>query len=466
MCRAFVRPFVPVALLALGAVSACQISSSANPLPKEFFYFPTGLVHADSTAAPDGVLYVANANIDKRYEAGSVVAINLSRVGAPGDGLPSFGGAGAVTAPKQIPALNIEAPGVVSVTSFAGDMAARSLLTGGLHLFVPSRSEGSKLQGLVASPLSIAGAQPELSCLTPATSESRDCGALAPSLVVNENNETATPRAPSPIGVAVSAAGDVYVTSAQHADSPRGSGLAAHAYVVRVDAQNPTVDNSNFIDLGLGPTSAVATGARWAYVTGRFSTYNNATVFYVLRLVGRDGTVVPAGLENEFRVADARGVDLVRDESRIYIAGRFPDTLIVASIVGAQTSAPTLHVVRSVPLPEGPQVVKVLERAGRGPVVAVTSTTAGVVSFYDDDSGQLASQVFGVGLQPYGISVDFKGAGARLYVSNFGDGRIAVIDIADLGRPQEARLVAHLGASVQVCLSRANKDATCEGAPP
>jgi hypothetical protein len=30
-------------------------------------------------------------------------------------------------------------------------------------------------------------------------------------------------------------------------------------------------------------------------------------------------------------------------------------------------------------------------------------------------------------------------------VSNFGDGRVAVVDIADLTQPQNARLVARLG---------------------
>jgi hypothetical protein len=44
-----------------------------------------------------------------------------------------------------------------------------------------------------------------------------------------------------------------------------------------------------------------------------------------------------------------------------------------------------------------------------------------------------------------------SGTGARLFIGNFSDGRIAVVDIVDLARPQNLRLVAFLGKS-QECL--------------
>jgi DNA-binding beta-propeller fold protein YncE len=82
-------------------------------------------------------------------------------------------------------------------------------------------------------------------------------------------------------------------------------------------------------------------------------------------------------------------------------------------------------------------------------VVAVTSS-AGVVSIYDEEVGQVVAQVAGVGVQPYGITVDQRGNAARLFVSNFGDGRVAVIDLPSLDVPQDARLVAHLGAQQEL----------------
>jgi hypothetical protein len=47
--------------------------------------------------------------------------------------------------------------------------------------------------------------------------------------------------------------------------------------------------------------------------------------------------------------------------------------------------------------------------------------------------------------QPFGLAADVRGNSARLFASTFGDGRVAVIDIPDLDRPQDARMVARLG---------------------
>jgi hypothetical protein len=92
-----------------------------------------------------------------------------------------------------------------------------------------------------------------------------------------------------------------------------------------------------------------------------------------------------------------------------------------------------------------------------------------VVAFYDDDVGDLVAQISGVGLQPYAMAFDMKGStGARLFVSNFTDGRIAVIDIPDLTHPKTAQIVAFIGQS-QLCLTRSARDNTqpgCDGGMP
>jgi hypothetical protein len=64
-----------------------------------------------------------------------------------------------------------------------------------------------------------------------------------------------------------------------------------------------------------------------------------------------------------------------------------------------------------------------------------------------------------VGTQPFGLAVDQQGNAARLFVSSFGDGRVAVLEIPDLLRPQGLRLVTQLGKS-QACLTGSN---TCSG---
>ncbi len=109
----------------------------------------------------------------------------------------------------------------------------------------------------------------------------------------------------------------------------------------------------------------------------------------------------------------------------------------------------------------------------RGDLVVVTSSTAGAVSIYDDDAGRLVAQVNGVGEQPFGIAVQPNGScrdpsggsdrptQARVFVSNFGDGRVAVIDV-NMARPERATLVAHLGKS-QTCLTEQNDPSACQG---
>lgn len=85
------------------------------------------------------------------------------------------------------------------------------------------------------------------------------------------------------------------------------------------------------------------------------------------------------------------------------------------------------------------------------------------MAFYDDSIGQLALVVGGVGIAPYDLVVDQRGDLARFYVSNFDDGRVAVID-ASLGGPGEqlsARIVATLGQQ-QGCILSTN-DSSCVG---
>ena len=144
-------------------------------------------------------------------------------------------------------------------------------------------------------------------------------------------------------------------------------------------------------------------------------------------------------------------VSLGVNRDRLYILARAPDTLLVVDVENANDARPKFLVVDAVPLPDGASGLQILNRDTPGEeLVAVTCTatiqTQGVVVLYDAKLGEVVRQVGDVGLQPYGIAVDQRASGAaRLFVTNFGDGRIAVIDIPSIARPQEARLVAYLG---------------------
>ncbi|MFZ5469255.1 MAG: YncE family protein [Myxococcota bacterium] len=436
------RPYALLSLVTL--LAGCPAESPFSPPPLGAFYFPTGLTHVDSPESPEGLLYVASSNFDKRFDVGSVTAVNLARVRGGGVGMPSFGAAVPMTGPLQLTELNVSDDGVVFTESFAGQMAGFALEDGGVRLFVPSRAEGSRLHVLEAP--GVAGEGLTLSCFTPPQGGGNNCIADSPSLVELEGTKTGLPRAPEPYSMAIAADGELFVTHLQRADSPPDSASDFHSYLVRTFAQNPVVSAEDFIELGEGAGSGVAVGSRYAFVSGRSSTAP------MVRLVDRfDRRVLDPRLQNEFRVADARGIALSADQRRLYLAGRLPDTLLVIDVQGATTSEPRLLVVRGVPLPGGANELAILPRAGRGNLVAVTSSSADVLSIYDDEAGAVVAQISSLGEQPFAIAVDERAPGARLYVSMFADGRVAVVDIPDLLRPQEARLVAHLGTS-QTCL--------------
>lgn len=484
--------FVAATLAALVWATGCPSNVLTAPLPPSGqFYFPTGLAHVDSDVSPDGVLFVANANFDKRFSSGSVMALNLSRVG-----LPAFGAPVSNMGPVQLPALAADDAGIVLISSFAGEMATLDLGGGRTRLFIPARSEGMKFHAIDADPLSSAGASPVLHCSTPEGTGPSDCATNAPSLapIQFSQSQIGVPRAPGPFGVAVrvrscaitacpqgscvdgrcvtrNPAGaaeplaDVFVTHLEQADSPLASGLNARGYLVRLASQGPTVTEKSFINLGAGATNSVVGGSRFVFMSGRgLSPTGN-----LLRLVDPEtfssdgGTLLYyAGLETSFRAVEARGLALSSNEGRVYLATRLPDALVVASISDPQSQTPLIEVTRTISLPSGPNEVKVLSRPGRSDLVLISCTGAQAVAIYDDDVGDLVGQVNGVGLSPFDIAIDRRGAGARLYVSDFEDGRVAVIDIPDLNRPQDARLVAHLGGQ-QLCLTQGTRNpALCD----
>jgi hypothetical protein len=432
----------------------------------------------------EGYLYVASANYDKRFDSGALSVVKLSSV----PGLPAVGAGGLV--PVQLPNLGSDVAQVL-IQSFAGEMAAyltprdaqRNPCFGSsgnpspdcrIRLFVPSRAEGDLLEIVDAVGSTLTCFHGGTSCIDPTLS-----------VTALETVGDGKPRAPEPFGVAVATSGgdDVLVTHLKAADSPPKTNQALETYVVDVSASNPVIAPTSFISLGLviaggGPsTSSVAIGSRYAYLSARYISANGTMVFVLDRqskvtdpvTMRTTMTLYNPSLEASYLTLESRGVALGTNETRLYVAGRSPDSLVVANILPPTGSVPNLRVARAVSVPDGPNQVKVISRPPRGDLVVVTSSTAGVVSIYDDDAGRLVSQISGVGSQPFGIAVQPADPTApdpaarnvaRVFVSNFGDGRVAVIDV-DVVQPERSRLVAHLGKA-QTCLLQGN-DASCLG---
>ncbi len=475
-------------VLCLLLLAACAPGIAARPPLKNAFYFPSGIWYQDFTVptstgtATEGFLYVASANYDKRYDSGSLSAVRLSSV----VGLPALGAQVSSSGPVQLENLGADLSQVY-IQSFAGEMGAyvtpqdasgnACFGTSGnpspdckIRLFVPTRAEGDLLEIVDAVGSSLTCLHGGTNCIDPSLS------LTAFENVTLENFGPGKPRAPEPIGVAVSSAGDgeVMVTHLKAADSPPKTNQLLETYVVDLmSAANPIIDQNSFVSLGVvqtgicsriacPSTSSVALGGRYAYLSSRYISASGTMLFLLDRQsAGPNKTVYDSFLEGSYQTLESRGVAIGKNEKRLYVAGRSPESLVVVTITNPLADVPSLRVARAMAVPDGPNQVKVIPRQQRGDLVVVTSSTAGVVSIYDDDVGRLVSQISGVGSQPFGIALQARGNQARIFVSDFGDGRVAVIDIPDLFHPEQARLVAHLG-KVQTCLLQQN-DASCLG---
>ncbi|NMO21467.1 hypothetical protein HPC49_31265 [Pyxidicoccus fallax] len=463
---------------------SCDTDPEPRPPPSTRLVYPSGIAFWRPEAGPstNGFLYVASANFDKCYDSGSVVALDLDAVGLRPFGTPFTEPAG--TPAADLIDLRLGSQAYVQIQSFAGEMALWSPPGRPPRLFVPSRAEGSFLHAV-----DVAADGTTLSCAQGGTG--RDCRVNALSLIDIPGSTNGQPAAPSPIGVSVESANPDARVWVSHTElvGPPESGLESEfqSYLAAIPAANPirdAVGPGDFVALGTegrpaGAAHATAIGSRYVYASGRNSTapqLGSLPARFILRMVDRQvpGRVLDTGLELSYSVREARGVAVVTTgtrpapndatrtivDERVYLLARGPDTLLILDVVDAggtgldATSTPTVRLVSALPLPNGSAELEVIPRAaGRGNLVAVTGSGDEAVALYDEELGQLVAQVeVGVGnpnqpSQPVGLAADVRGNSARLFASTFGDGRIAVIDIPDLDRPQNARLVARLGAA-------------------
>jgi hypothetical protein len=433
-------------------LTSCAIEQAPNPPPTGSFYFPEGVAHLQAPSSAEGVLFVASTNFDRRFDFGTLSAVDLSAV----PGLPALG-APATGNPLELVELNIPAEAIAAISSFAGQFALVQNSPTTARLFIPSQSEGYFLDVIDAT--AEAGQPVRLDRKTEF------------SLVGVADKESGLPRAPQPIVAAASRDADpqVYVTHVQPADTPPNTGRDFRNYVVRVSAANPELSSASYIQVGggsneftTGGTHGVAVGTNYTFVTGTLID----PIGNMVRIIHRaTETVFNPQLELEFRARFFRGIALSTDETRLYIASRDPDMLLVVDVQTPPSPnalpvvPPTLRVVRAVPLPDDPNDVEVISRP-EGDLVVVTCTAAGSVALYDAAAGEVVSQLTNIGIQPFGVAIDRRGNAARLYVSIFGDGRVAVIDIPDLSTPRTASVVAHLGGK-QNCILLGARDPAC-----
>lgn len=457
-------------------LASCDITREPRPPPSTRLVYPSGIAFWRPAEGPsiNGYLYVASANFDKCYDSGAVSALDLDAIGVRPFGTP-FTQSVEEDRGTLIENLGVGAQSSVQIESFAGEMALWSPAGRTPRLFVPTRAEASFLQAVDVGPDGLT-----LTCAQGGTG--RDCREGALSLIDVPGATNGTPAAPSPVGVSVDSDDPEARVWVSHTElvGPEASGNEAQfqSYLATIPASDPSRDAlgvGNFVALGTngrlaGAAHATAIGGRYVYASGRNSSSTQLGALpkrFILRLVDRTAPerVLESDIEAVYAVREARGVAVVQlpsaanptqldpNRERVYLLARGPDTLLVLDVENALSEFPTLRVVTALPLPAGSAEVEVIPRTvGRGNIVAVTGSGDETVVLYDEEVGQLVAQVL-VGdenpsqpSQPFGLTADVRGNSARLFASTFGDGRIAVIDIPDLERPQDARLVARLGA--------------------
>ncbi|HEY1086729.1 MAG TPA: hypothetical protein VGE37_03510, partial [Archangium sp.] len=310
------------ALLIVALLSSCQNANNGIPPPTTRFYFPAGLAHVDAPGSTEGVLFVANANLNKRFASGSVAALSLDKLG-----LPALGAANAGVA--RLAQFELAETESVRIASFAGELGVQTLAPNSYRLYVPTRSEGNRVYRVNAT---VSGGKATLSCVG---AEGQNCIETGTSLtpVALERTDAGVPRAPSPFGVALAArsctvetdccadgaacgractsgqcvtAGgepfnDVWISHIEQADSPLQSRTNYRSYIVWLDSDDFTVSEKSFLEAGSGATNSIVAAGDWVYASGRFLSPQTNLV----RVARRDGTVVATGLETLFRVSDS-----------------------------------------------------------------------------------------------------------------------------------------------------------------
>lgn len=467
----------PLILISALVWAGCAAETEPQHPPRDRFVYPSGIVHlpvANDPARPLGSLYVASANFDKCFDTGAVTALDLDALKLPPIG-QTVG-----QAPAELTDLQVTEENIVEIDSFAGQMgvwnppvATEANPNRTPRLFVPTRAEGNYLHAI-----DVDGTK--LSCVN-GLGNSCIVGAL--SLTSNiEGSSADLPRAPAPLGVTVGNVGnepDVWVTHVEAADSPARSAKNNHTYVVHLPSANVSgsslsISKDNFIPLdasgtlSIGGAHSTALGERYAYVSGRAYVAADVAQFagFLLRLIDRTDTsrILETNLGGVYTTLEARdvlagGYDPVQDKERIYLVARGPDVLLVLDVAGAKSASPKVSIINAVLLPGGASYATLIHRGdpkSNDDVIAITCTATtrikGAVVLYDTRLGQIVAQIENVGSQPFGIAVHHPVRAsqaavdqARLFVTNFGDGRVAVIDVPDLAAPESAALVAYLG---------------------
>ena len=419
-------------------------------------FFPTGLA-----VTGDGALLVANSNINRTYDFGSVV-------GLPPDYVAQFFGAGG--GPGDLPLTGSES--AVIIGNYAGPLVLDDT---GTHAFTASRDTG------VLNEIAV-GAGGAVSCPANLGTSSTDCrNGLVNLKTAVIAGTTSTANLDGPYSIVrgnyirqgTTTPADVYFVSSvvPHIDTVSNGIIATSSQVAALDAADPaTVLFAIQIANALPPANGWAPGPlafdnvrRRLYGMGCYSRFSGTGA-------AEPGTAKCSGnTSNLLRIVDvdAQGAsdltifDLYADvlstettqialadpdpvtsaPTTLYATMRNPDALVQIALPLEYSQPPRVR--RVVPMPISPSDMLRIERAGQPDLIAVVAERSGSVAIYDVGRQAVVSVVEGLGDSPYTIArlpcPAAAGNAACLAVSVFGECRVGFIQVP-LDAPWNAAL--------------------------
>lgn len=477
---------LPLSLGALACLGACGLGSKSGLQPPlDRIFFPTGLA-ADGSG---GWLYVVNSNSDLRYNAGTLIAVDLGKTRAsrseaaskqwescplPGN-TPRLPPAG--TPFCCLDALDrrildcderayVDARATVRLGSFGGAVIRHPYQSGGEpvdRLYLAVRADPS----VTVVDARVRDGRPTFRCSGPRNGEP---GGDPPGGNPTCSDEWKVRSAVHDPGITVPeepyalaldpGLGVLYVghllggqISVLDVCDPRDALLprlvGVHDGLLRPDGNGRRGITSLVIGAPGNPD-----GRTWA--TSRYS----ATVAsFVLRGAragecspgeaapgaSRDLAIVGAGSFTSTAFApggaDLRGFVIDPDRERAYVLHRFPSSVEFVDLRPDGYGNPAYRAVAVVEVCAGAQSLR-MHDAGRGPMLFVNCFEGGQIHVVDPDRAQLIAGIE-AGRGPAGLVFDLNDRQVA-YVAGFSDNNVSVVDLRP-GSPTEFRVVQRLG---------------------
>jgi hypothetical protein len=437
----------PPAALAVGLLlAACTASSDEVRPPNDQLFFPTGI--AVSPDVDQKWLFVTSANNDLRFDSGAVNVIDLDKVDAVIAAWVADGTTGDCERDSDFGETLVceEAPFLlpdqgVRIGNFASSLAVQSLSDAGdARLLIPVRGDPS------VTWVDWNVAEGRLRCDGEATA----FGLCDDDHRLSElrGDPDLPEMALEPFGVFADSAGEFAVVThlfrgaVTLVDSPRaGTPVISDALEFVFVGQDDIVGS---VALAGHPTAP----GRPVYIAGRSE--NRVVMMGIERQVSDTRPVlVPStafpldGISNGSvgDASDSRGLAFDASGERMFIVNRSPAALHVYDTAIGATGAPNNRLIGGTDLCGQASNITVGD-AGDGERAFVTCFSDGEV-WVVDPRGRVGVESFvQVGRGPYGVA--FSAARKRLYVSNFLENTVAVVDLTPNARTRH-RVVLRIG---------------------